>query len=111
MSVCRLGYRGIRVRFPDVTKKVFFQIKVTKGWRKPAPIWVHYTTSCNTQSNTPEDGRDQRSKHVELIGIINKRLLLHLVGVYIIHINDARSNKYQTFLGICLVIPAISPRV
>ena len=49
-----------------------------------ATSWVHYTTSCNTQSNTPEDGRDQRPKHVELIGIINKPLLLHLVGVYII---------------------------
>jgi len=42
---------------------------------------VHYTTSCNTQSSVPED---QRPKHVELIGIINKPLLLHLVGVYII---------------------------
>jgi len=57
---------------------------------------VHYTTSCNTQSSVPEDGRDQRPKHVELIGIINKPLLLHLVGVYIIYINDAQSNKYQT---------------
>jgi len=43
----------------------------------------------------PEDGWDQRPKHVELIGIFNKPLLLHPVGVYIIHINDARSNKYQ----------------
>jgi len=34
-------------------------------------------------------------KHVELIGIINKPLLLHLIGVYIIYDNDARSNKYQ----------------
>ena len=41
---------------------------------------VHYTTIYNTQSSAPEDGRDQRSKHVELIGIINKPLLLHLVG-------------------------------
>ena len=56
---------------------------------------MHYTTSCNTQSSAPEDGRDQRPKHVELIGIINKELLLHLVGVYIIYINDARSSKYQ----------------
>ena len=48
-------------------------------------IPVHYTTHCNTQSSAPEDGRDQRSKHVELIGIINKPLLLHLVGVYIIY--------------------------
>ena len=28
----------------------------------------------------PEDGRDNRPEHVELIGIINKQLLLHLVG-------------------------------
>ena len=42
--------------------------------------WVHYTTSCNTQSSAPEDGRNNRPKHVELIGIINKLLLLHLVG-------------------------------
>jgi hypothetical protein len=50
---------------------------------------VHYITSCNTQSSAPEDGRDQSPKHVELIGIINKPLLLHLIGVYIIYINDA----------------------
>jgi len=51
---------------------------------------VHYTTSCNTQSSAPEDERDHRPKHVELIGIINKPLQLHLVGVYIIYVNDAR---------------------
>jgi len=64
---------------------------------------VHYTTSCNTQSSASEDGWDQHPKQVELIGIINKPLSLHLVGVYIIYINDARSNKYQSFclLGIC----------
>ena len=50
-----------------------------------ATSWVHYTTSCNTQSSAPEDGRDHRPKHVEMIGIINKPLLLHLVGVYIMH--------------------------
>ena len=38
------------------------------------------TASCNTQSSAPEAGRDQRPKHVELTGIINKPLLLHLVG-------------------------------
>ena len=56
---------------------------------------MHYTTSCNTQSSAPEDGRDHRPKNVELIGIINRPLLLHLVGVIIIYVNDARSNKYQ----------------
>ena len=41
---------------------------------------VHYTTSCNTQSSAPVDGRNHRPKHVELIEIINKPLLLHSVG-------------------------------
>ena len=48
--------------------------------RWPTTSWVHYTTSCNTQSSSSEDGRNYRPKHVELIGIINKPLLLHLVG-------------------------------
>ena len=52
-------------------------------------------TKKNTQSSAPEDGRDHRPKHVELIGIINKPLLLHLVGVYIIYGSDAQSNKYR----------------
>ena len=48
--------------------------------KRPATSWVHYTTNCNTQSSTPEDGWDHSPKHVELIGIINKLLLLLLVG-------------------------------
>ena len=50
---------------------------------QPAASSVHYTTSCK-QSSAPEDGRNYRLKHVELIGIINKPLLLHLVGFFII---------------------------
>ena len=53
---------------------------------RPATSWVHYITSCNTQSGTPEDGQNNCPKHVELTGIINKPLLLHLV-VYIIFIS------------------------
>jgi len=41
---------------------------------------VHYTTNCNTQSSAPEDGQNNCPKHVLLNGIINKPLLLHLVG-------------------------------
>ena len=37
-------------------------------------------TSCNTQSSAPEDGQNNCPKHVELTGMINKPLLLHLVG-------------------------------
>ena len=47
---------------------------------RPATSWVHYITSCNTQSSVPEDGQNNCPKHVELTGIINKPLLLHLVG-------------------------------
>jgi len=43
-----------------------------------ATSWVHYTTSCNTQSSAPEDGQNNCPKHVDLFGIINKPLLLHL---------------------------------
>ena len=46
----------------------------------PATSWVHYTTSCNTQSTVPEDVQNNCPKHVELTGIVNKLLLLHLVG-------------------------------
>ena len=47
---------------------------------RPATSWMHYTTSCNTQSGAPEDGQNNCLKHVELTGIINKPLLLRLVG-------------------------------
>ena len=33
-----------------------------------------------TQSSFPEDGQNNYPKHVELTGIINKPLLLHIVG-------------------------------
>ena len=36
-------------------------------------------------------------KHVELIGIINKQLLLHLVGCLYYCISDARSYKHQNY--------------
>ena len=51
---------------------------------RPATSWVHYTTSCSTQSSAPEDVQNNCPKDVELTGIINKLLLLRLVGVHII---------------------------
>ena len=47
---------------------------------RPATSWVYYTTICNTQYSAPEDGQNNCPKLVELTGIINKPLLLHLVG-------------------------------
>jgi hypothetical protein len=48
-----------------------------------------------THSSAPEDGRNYRPKHVELIEVINKLSLLHIVGCLYYCINDARSHKYQ----------------
>ena len=62
---------------------------------RPAASSVHYTTICNTESGAPEDGRNYRPKHVELVGIINKRLLLHLVCCLYYCISDARSYKHR----------------
>ena len=47
---------------------------------RPVTSWVHYTTCCSTHSSVPEDGKNNFLKHVELTGIINKLLLLHLVS-------------------------------
>ena len=47
---------------------------------RPATSWGHYTPRCNTQTSAPEDGQNNCPKHVEMTGIINKPLLLHMVG-------------------------------
>ena len=49
----------------------------------------------HTQSSAPEDGRNYRPIHVQLIEITNKLLLLHPVGCLYYCIKDARSHKYQ----------------
>ena len=57
-------------------------------WYNAPTMWVRHTTSCNTQSSASEGGQNNFPKHVELTGIINNPLLLHLVWlfVYIIYI-------------------------
>jgi hypothetical protein len=57
-----------------------------------ATSWVHYTTSCNTKSSAPEDGQNNCPKHVKLIEIINKSLLLHLVGC--LHYSDFHDTSH-----------------
>jgi len=42
-----------------------------------------------------QNGRNYLPKHVELTGIINKPLLLHLVGCLYYCTSDARSYKHQ----------------
>ena len=49
----------------------------------PANSWQHrgcIVPQAVTLSNAPEDGQNNCPKHVDLTGIINKPLLLHLVG-------------------------------
>jgi hypothetical protein len=55
-----------------------------------------------TQSSAPEDGRNYRPKHVELIGIINKPLLLHIVGFLYYCISDTRSYQHQINMNVLL---------
>ena len=69
---------------------------------RPVTSWVHYTTSCNTQSSVPEDGQNNCPKHVELPGIINHikaklnptcHLLALLGAHHIFHVSGIRVNK------------------
>ena len=58
----------------------------------------HHVLQAVTQFTAPKDGRDHRPKHVELIGIINKPLLLHLVGVYVTYFNRYDKLLYDRML-------------
>ena len=53
-----------------------------------------------TQSNAREDGRNRRLKHVELIGIINKLLLLPLVGCQY-YLNRAQFACFYSSVTVC----------
>ena len=68
--------------------------------------WVHYITSCNTQSSAPEDGQNNCPKHVELTRIINKPLLLHLVCClyYLFHYIFLRLAKQSQFIPLQNVV-------
>ena len=60
-----------------------------------------------TQSSAPEDGQNKCPKHVELTGIINKWLLLHLLGcLYYIYfiIYFLRLAKQSQFIPVQTVV-------
>ena len=69
-------------------------------------LWYNAPTSCNIQSNAPEDGQNNCPKHVELTGIINKLLLLHLVGClyYLCHYIFLRLAKQSQFIPLQNVV-------
>ena len=90
-----------------------FPVHEVAGHR-PATSWVHYTTSCNTQSSAPEVGENYCLKHVALTGIINKPVLLHLVGClyylyFIIYIFFLRLAKQSQFIPLKNVVNFIIP--
>jgi len=45
---------------------------------------VLYTTSCKHSLVVPEDGRNYRPKHVELIEIINKIIIVASIWLFIL---------------------------
>ena len=59
-----------------------------------------------TMSSAPEDGQNNCLKHVELTGIINKPLLLHLVGClyYLYFIIFLRLAKQSQFIPLQNVV-------
>ena len=77
-----------------------------------ATSWVHYTTSCNTQSSAPEDGQNNCPKNVGLTGFINKPLLLHLVGclLFVCHYFFFRLAKQSQFIPLQNVVYFITLR-
>jgi hypothetical protein len=55
---------------------------------------VFFTTSCKTQSSAPEDGRNYRPKHVELIEIVNKFIIFASSWLFLLRFETCRE-KHQ----------------
>jgi len=77
---------------PYQTLNQFHLIQVTGQQHRRCITLQAVNTIC-----APEDGRNCRPKHVELIGIINKPLLLHLVDCLYYCIGDSWSYKHQIY--------------
>ena len=69
---------------------------------QPATSWVHYTSSCNTQSSAPEDGQNNYPKHVELTGIIVASGWLSIL--FIFHYIFLRLAKQSQFIPLQNVV-------
>jgi hypothetical protein len=68
----------------------------------PLQLKLQSIIRFQTQSSVPEDRRNHRPKHVELIGIINKPLLLHLVGCLYYFVSMMHGQKYQILVNVLL---------
>jgi hypothetical protein len=67
-----------------------------------AGCWIKLYYKLQTQPRAPEDGRNHRPKHIELIGIINKLLLLHLFGClyYLKSVYLIKPQDHKDILGV-----------
>jgi len=73
-----------------------FEVELTStSTLSPAGNFGALYHQLQTQFSAPEDGRNYRPKHVELIEFANKLLLLHLVGCLYYFISDARSHNHH----------------
>ena len=72
-----------------------------------------------TQSSAPEDGQNNCPKHVELAGIINKPLLLHLVGCQyylyfiIFFLRVAKQSQFNPLQNVVyfITLPFLVPKI
>ena len=63
--------------FREIILPIFRSTRYNAPTTLPAGVIIPQTV---TQSSAPEDGQNIFPKHVELTGIINRPLLLHIVG-------------------------------
>ena len=77
---------------------------LSAGHRR-ATSWMHYTTSCKTQSSAPEDVQNNCPKHVELTEIINKPLLLRLLGCFYNRMSKSTQNIFTEYTMTACHVP------
>ena len=68
---------------------------------RPATSWVQYTTSWNTQSSAPEGGQNNCPKHVELIEIINKTVIVASSWLSILFISIMHGQANIKSISVC----------
>jgi len=83
MFYCVRMFRSLVTIIRPFCASIFRLDLVTSPDHPPATYWVQHTISCITQSNAPEDEQNCCPKHVELIWIKNKPLLLYIVALFL----------------------------
>ena len=71
------------------------ELSSTSCWSPVGSIVGALYHKLQIQSSAPEDGRNYRPKHDELIEIINKIIIVASGWLLYYCINDARSHKHQ----------------